>query len=321
MGRHRIGCHRIIFHRSKSLRLGNVKVGEALLDLCFAQDARSIVVVGTAKNVGKTVIAATLCEALFHRNIRFGICSVGRDGEAIDAVDAMPKPRLFLRPPTLLATALRALPASPACEMYEVSDMLTAAGPVVFAAVRTPAYFELVGPPTAAGMRRVKRSLCAAGAQCIVVDGAVDRLAVLAGEDDAVIVATGAAESATPQATVAEVAALVARLQTPAYDPAQAQVRIAGALDASEAAALLAAREERQIVVRDPTQIALHGRALLAARQSLRLRCERPLRIVAVTVASIGRDRYFEPREFARAVAAATGLPTFDAYAATVAAA
>jgi hypothetical protein len=299
-----------------------VNVGEVLLDLCSAENARSIVVVGTAKNVGKTVVAATLCGALLRRNVRFGICSVGRDGEAIDAVDAMPKPRLFLRPPALLATALRVLPASPACEMYEVSDMLTAAGPIVFAGVRTPAYFELVGPPTAFGIRRVKRSLFAFGAQRVVVDGAVDRLAALAGEeDDAVIVATGAADAATPQATVAEVSALVARLQTPAYDPAQPHVRIAGALGAREAAALLGAREARQIVVRDPTQIALRGRALLAVRDGLRLRCERPLRIVAVTVASIGGERYFEPREFARAVASATGLPTFDAYAGTVAAA
>jgi len=34
-----------------------------------------------------------------------------------------------------------------------------------------------------------------------------------------------------------------------------------------------------------------------------------------VTAASIGRDRYFEPAAFARAVALATGLPTFDVYA------
>ncbi|MBV9973709.1 MAG: hypothetical protein JO135_10290, partial [Candidatus Eremiobacteraeota bacterium] len=45
-----------------------------------------------------------------------------------------------------------------------------------------------------------------------------------------------------------------------------------------------------------------------------------PLQVVAVTVASIGRDRYFEPRRFAQAVAERTKLPTFDAYTAAQAA-
>lgn len=294
-----------------------MNVGDVLLDLCSADGARSIVVVGTAKNVGKTVVVGTLCQALARRGVRFGISSIGRDGEALDAVDALPKPRLFLRPATLVATAVSVLPRSPACEILEVSDLMTAAGPVAMGLVRAPAYFELVGPPTAAGMRTIRRRLFGLGAERVVVDGAVDRLAALAGEEDAVIVATGAA-AATPQAAVADVAALVARLQTPAFDPTLAHVRVAGALMAAQAAAFVATGETRQIVVRDPTQIALRGKAFLAARERLRLRCERPLRVRAVTVASIGRDRYFEPREFARAVADATKLPTFDAYAQTV---
>jgi len=295
-----------------------MSLGDALLDRCSAGGARSIVVVGTGKNVGKTVVVRTLCEALARRNVRFGITSVGRDGEAIDAVDAMPKPRLFLRPPTLVATASSVLPRSPACEMLEISKMLTAAGAITLVAVRSPAYFELIGPPTAAGMQTVRRRLFELGAKRVIVDGAVDRLAALAGEDDAVIVSTGAADAVTPQAAVTDVVALVTRLQTPAYDPAREHLRVVGALTPREAADFIAAKETRQIVVRDPTQIALRGKALLVAAQRLELRCERPLRVVAVTVASIGRDRYFEPREFARAVADATKLPTFDAYAATV---
>jgi hypothetical protein len=59
----------------------------------------------------------------------------------------------------------------------------------------------------------------------------------------------------------------------------------------------------------------LSGRAATNAFVRLRIRCLRPLHVSAVTVASIGRERSFEPRAFARAVAAATGLPTFDVYA------
>jgi hypothetical protein len=88
-----------------------------------------------------------------------------------------------------------------------------------------------------------------------------------------------------------------------------------GALTASLAAQLAAARETRQIVVRDPTQIAVSGKAMIGIAERLDIRCERPLHVVAATIASIGRDRYFEPRAFANAVAQATGLPTFDVYA------
>ena len=291
-----------------------MSVGEALLKLCDAQETCSIAVVGTAKNVGKTVITGVLCSALYARGVRFGIASVGRDGEALDVVDTMPKPRLRLHPDTIAATARELLRPSPACEILEVSDMPTALGPVVFVRTRAPAVVELAGPPSASAVRAMKRRLSEFGAQRVILDGAIDRLAALAGEPDAVIVATGASASTTIEAAAEDVGALVRRLQTPAFDPAQQYVRISHALDARAVSELIRATETRQVVVTDPTRIAVHGHALIRAHEKLRIRCERPLRVVAVTVASIGRDRYFEPRAFARAVAAQTRLPTFDAY-------
>jgi len=291
-----------------------VSVASALLRLCDASGARSIAVVGAAKNVGKTVIVGTLCRALHARQIPYGLCSVGRDGETIDAVDTMPKPRLYLHENVVVATATGVLSASPAAEMLEVSDMMTALGPLIFVRTRTPAYVELSGPPSASAVRRVKRRLFEHGAQRVIVDGAVDRLAALAGERDAVVVSTGASAATTLNATVADVGALVSRLRTPQYDPTRPHVRIAGALNATYAAALIESGERRQVVVQDPTRIALRGRALQNAFDRLVLRCECPLNVIAVTVASIGRDRYFEPRAFVHAVAAQTQLPTFDAY-------
>ena len=291
-----------------------MSVGETLLGLCDAQGTRSIAVVGTAKNVGKTVITGVLCSALYARGVRFGIASVGRDGEAIDVVDTMPKPRLRLYPDTIAATATGVLPPSPACEILEVSEMPTALGPIVFVRTMVPAVVELAGPPNASAVRAVKRRLFEFGAQRVIVDGAIDRLAALAGEPDAVIVATGASAAATIEAAAEDVGALVRRLQTPGFDPAQPHVRISRALDAVAVSELIRASEMRQVVVTDPTRIAVRGHALIRAHEKLRIRCERPLRVVAVTVASIGRERYFEPRAFARAVAAQTKLPTFDAY-------
>ena len=73
-----------------------------------------------------------------------------------------------------------------------------------------------------------------------------------------------------------------------------------------------------QIVVSDPTRVVIAGKAFLRLAERVALRCERPLHVVAVTVASIGRERDFEPDAFREAVARETGLPVFDVYANTV---
>jgi len=290
-----------------------VNAGAALLDLALRDGAGAIAVVGTGKNAGKTVTTRALLEAL--RGTCVGLTSIGRDGEAVDIGDAMDKPRLRLEPGTIVATARAVLPVSPASEILETSDLMTAAGPLLYARVKMAAPYELLGPPTASGVRASLAQMRALGAAVTLLDGAVDRVAALAGGDDAIVVATGAATAATVEEAVDDVRALVARLSLPKVDEREPALRLDGALTATMVAALAARGETRQIVVADPTQVVLSGKAFDGAMRRLTLRCERPLRVVAATVASIGRDRYFEPAAFARAVAAATGLPTFDVYA------
>jgi hypothetical protein len=291
-----------------------MRVGHELLKLARAGGTRSLFVVGTGKNVGKTVAMRAVYEAACAAGLRVALTSIGRDGEAIDAGDAQPKPRLRLQPGTVVATARGVLPRSPASQLLELSDLQTAAGPLLYAQVVHPGFYELVGPPTASGIREVVETL-AQLAEFVIVDGAIDRVAALAGGRDAVIVASGAAAAGTMNEAVDAASALVQRLSVPAFDPHEGALHIDGALTATRTAELIAARERRQIVVRDPTQIALVGKAASHAFAHLRIRCERPLHVVAATVASIGRENAFEPRGFARAVAGASGIPTFDVYA------
>lgn len=295
-----------------------MKIGEKLLDLARDGGRRSLFVVGTGKNVGKTVAMRAIADAAASRGLRVAMTSIGRDGEAVDISDALAKPRLFLRPGALVATARNLLPPHPASELVDFTPWTTASGPVVLARVRHAAYYELAGPATATGVRACVRRFTQLGCDQIIVDGALDRVAALAGGEDAVIVAAGASASRTMEEAVDEIRALAARLRVPGVDESAPQMHVGGALTAGDAARLVAQRETRQIVVRDPTQIALSGKALLGVLSRLDVRCERPLHVVAATIASIGRDRYFEPREFAHAVAAETGLPTFDVYAGTM---
>jgi hypothetical protein len=295
-------------------------VGAALIDLAVKAGARGIAVVGTGKNVGKTVTVRAILQAAQSRGLRVGLASIGRDGEALDAGDTHAKPRLLLAAGTAIATARVALPATPASEILAFSDLITAVGPLIFARVRTPAYYEIIGPPTASGIRAALDVLVQFDTDLLVLDGAVDRVAALAGGDQAIVVATGAAAAGTPGEAAIDAHALIERLRLRRYDDGAPHVRVDGALTPTLAAALIAGRESRQVVVGDPTQVAIAGKAFLGVAKRLALRCERPLRVIAATVASIGPERYFEPTSFARAVADATHVPTFDVYAGTAAA-
>jgi hypothetical protein len=292
-----------------------MRVGDTLLDLARAGGRRSLFVVGTGKNVGKTVAMRAVAEAAARCNLVVGVTSTGRDGEAFDVADALAKPRLFLPPHTVVATARNLVPPHPASEMLEFTDWPSAAGRVLFARVKHAGYYELAGPPTATRIRECVERFFEFGCDQAIVDGALDRVAALAGGGDSIVIAAGAAGARTMEEAVAEIRALTLRLQIPAVDAAEPMLRIEGALTSARAAQLVAKRESRQIVVRDPMQIAASGKAMIGIAERLDLRCERPLHVVAATVASIGRDRYFEPRAFANAVAQATGLPTFDVYA------
>jgi hypothetical protein len=291
----------------------HVAVGHELLALARQASATSLVVVGTGKNVGKTVAMRAVYQAALANKLFPGLTSIGRDGEAIDVGDAQSKPRLFLRAGTIVATAREVLPATPASEVLELSRLATAAGPLVYVRVRGDAYYELIGPPTASGLREAIGGL-GRHSSYTIVDGAIDRVAALAGGGDAVVVACGASTASTPDEAIDEVRALVTRLCVPEYDGASEAVAIEGALTPSKASELLRSRESRVVLVQDPTQIALTGRAALTALAGLTIRCMRAIRVVGVTVASIGRSNHFEPRDFANAVAEATGLPTFDVY-------
>jgi hypothetical protein len=296
-----------------------VQVGQELLELARSTGARSIFVVGTGRNVGKTTALRAIYEAAWRQGLRVGLASVGRDATPMWRGESLPKPRLWLRPGTAFATARPLLARSPAAEILKLSGLTSAAGGLLYARTLHSGFYELGGPPTASGVREVVDELLV-DCDFTIVDGAVDRVAALAGSNGAIVVACGAAAANTLQEAAEEIAALVARLRTGSVDPAVASIEVKGALTAAQAAAWIASRETRQIVVQDPTQVALSGRAALEAFARLQIRCRRPLRVIAATIASIGIERSFEPHAFARAVGAATGLPTFDVYAGSAAA-
>jgi hypothetical protein len=284
-----------------------VKVGSRLLQLALDRGARTISVVGTAKGVGKTTALLAIYRAAVDAQLRVGFASAGY------------RARLPLRAGTLFATARTLLPAAPATIVVCASSLQTPAGALVYARAMHDGDYDVIGPSTAAGLREAVEFLNAHG-DVVLVDGAVNRLAMLAGGTGAIVVACGAAGAKSETEAIAEVAALIERLRVPVVDSDDDIVAVPNALTPSIAGELMRRGETRQIVVNDATQIALHGGGLARALSLLRVRCRFPLNVVAATTCALAPERSFEPARFSDAVARRTGLAAFDVFAAREAA-
>jgi len=287
---------------------------DALYALAFGA-ARSVVVVGTAKNAGKTTTFNALCEVARERGVRIGVTSLGRDGEPYDAVDGAPKPRVRLAPGTIATIPADLVAASAPLATLE-RGAESALGRVLFVRALDEVTCEIGGPPSARAMRATIARLQALVDGPVLVDGAIDRIAPLAGGDDAVIVATGAVSGETIDAVAAVAAETAARLRIPPHDAHERDerrvVRIAGAIDGREAEALLARAAGATVVVRDPTRIAVRGERFARLMRAVDVRCERPIRLVALTTSPVAGDVRLPARELVEAVARATALPVFD---------
>jgi Mrp family chromosome partitioning ATPase len=190
-----------------------MSVAEELYDLWEASGSRSVIVVGTAKNVGKTTTASALLRVAESRDVRVGLSSIGRDGEAFDAVDDTPKPRIFVEAGTVVAAGRALLPQARTIEILEEHER-SALGPIVFYRSKVPQHVEISGAPTARAMRSVIQRLLSLGSERVIVDGAIDRVAVTATGTDKLIVATGIALAPSIESTVEATQRFIERLDT-----------------------------------------------------------------------------------------------------------
>ncbi|MBO8168028.1 MAG: hypothetical protein H0Z35_02440 [Thermoanaerobacteraceae bacterium] len=153
-------------------------------------------IAGTAKNTGKTTTTNFLLEQLKERGLVPGLTSIGYDGERLDNVTGLPKPRIPVDPGTVVAVACRCLPVSTAqVEVMEETDIGTPLGSVVLGKVTGAGQVVVAGPNKSSGLREVLEKLKKLGPDLILVDGALNRLAPMI-ETQGFILATGAARTA-----------------------------------------------------------------------------------------------------------------------------
>lgn len=197
----------------------------AFLARIVAQAAISrLSLIGLAKNVGKTTTTNHLLETLlsenFYRAEELALTSVGLDGEAVDALTGLPKPRYVPGAGLLIATTAELLRRAEK-EGAQVERLLqlvgrTALGPVVLARIRQPGRVIIAGPTLLRDLLIALDKLQGFGARLGIVDGAINRLgAASPGITGACIICTGASVGATPELVARRTSDVFLRLTTP----------------------------------------------------------------------------------------------------------
>jgi len=173
-------------------------------------------IAGTAKNTGKTTTASAILNELYNLNIPIGLTSIGYDGEEIDNITRLPKPRLFVKKDTILATAQKCIRGGSAeYEILEITDIKTPLGNIIIAKVVKEGLAVVAGPNKGSQLRYVENKMISdLGCQIVLVDGALNRIAPMI-ETDGIIIATGAARNVNIDVLVNETKALYELLNLP----------------------------------------------------------------------------------------------------------
>lgn len=154
---------------------------------------KSIGIAGTAKNTGKTTTLSAIMDLLKQCGVSLALTSIGYDGEAMDNVTGLPKPRIVVHEGDIAAVAQSCLRASEAVvEVLEDTGIQTGMGHILIGRVKKGGKLVLAGPNKRRELREVLDRLSAYGAALCIVDGALNRMAPLV-EVDGLILATGAA--------------------------------------------------------------------------------------------------------------------------------
>jgi hypothetical protein len=191
-----------------------------LYDLVTASPARRIAVIGLVKNAGKTTVVNALMANVAQR---FGLTSLGLDGERTDHLTGLAKPRIVPPPGTFVATTTGSLDRSH-YHMNTVEEMpfRTALGRVVIGiAGEHGEAVEVSGPTTLRQVRATADRMLDLGAERVLVDGAINRLGSASPRvSDGLIMATGAILADTLEEVVQITTATFDMLTLPAADEA-----------------------------------------------------------------------------------------------------
>ncbi|MBN1638567.1 MAG: hypothetical protein JW866_06360 [Ignavibacteriales bacterium] len=162
----------------------------------LANDSLRIIgIVGTAKNTGKTTTLSFLIQDAFSKRYSIGVTGIGYDGEEIDTITMLPKPRLLLEKNTIAATSEDCLKVTTAdYKLLETTNIVTPLGKVCIVKIIEPGLMVIAGPNKKFELARVIKKLKKYDLDIIFIDGSLNRIAPLA-RVDKIIFTTGASRN------------------------------------------------------------------------------------------------------------------------------
>lgn len=198
---------------------------------------RSLAVIGLVKNAGKTTVVNALLAA---GGRTFGLTSLGLDGEKVDHLTGLAKPRIAPPLGTLVATTRGSLERSRyELEVLEELPFQTPLGRVLIGRARDGGQVEVSGPTTLAELRATVERLRAHGADQVLVDGAINRLGSASPRvSDGVVVATGGMVADTLDEVVETTVATLDMLALPAASEATRKLVAPEELETARAVAV-----------------------------------------------------------------------------------
>ena len=291
----------------------------------------TVTVVGLAKNAGKTTVVNHLLEGMAGR---VGLASLGLDGEARDQLTGLAKPRIAPPAGALVLTTTQLRGQTP---VVRELPFRTAAGEVVVVAAGGGEAVVVSGPTRLDELDAALAALRHAGAERLLLEGALGRLGTAApGRADAVVLAAGASLAEGGDNLPLRLKLAVDALDLPVTDaPAEialaraagyeaeaaaevgdgAVAEMAGALTDPLLEALMRGRRRVTLVVADATRVLAGAQTVARARQAgVELAARRPLRIAALTSSPFHPDGSRTPAEaFDALVGASAGRwPVYD---------
>ena len=218
------------------------------------EQCRTVYFCGLVKNAGKTIALRQAMREARRAGVRVAVTSVGRDGEAFDAIYSdFAKPLLDFEPGDLVVTSEGLLPSDDSVAALRRFSIHSPIGSIVAAKVNRPCTFEVAGPSTIAGLRTAQTWLSAHGAELFLIDGALDRKAASMPDlCDGIVVSSGAAVSDDMELVLSQTRSAIDMLHLDNDQPEDGDLRLTFSpiFDSEEElGAVIANGKEKNIVI------------------------------------------------------------------------
>ncbi len=158
-------------------------------------------IIGLSKNSGKTTTLNAILS--MYDNLKLGITSIGLDGEALDQVNFLPKPKIYVKRGMVVATACGCLEASLVkYQVIEKTKMMTPLGHIEIVEILSDGYMVIAGPTTNSELN-IAIKIMRKHVDKVIIDGAFNRMTFTNIElINGIVLAAGAAVSPIMSQTI-----------------------------------------------------------------------------------------------------------------------